>query len=226
MAKKISRKELLKGPDEFMTFSERAVAYVEEHAQAFIYAGVAAAVLLLGYLGVSWYLGYEERKGQEAYNKAYYELRKVEAAGEEMPSPDLPAELFEQVSADYGLARVSDLALPQLAGLRFQQGKVDEAISLYREFRKKNREEDPYVIMSAFALAACHEARKDYEAALQEIRPLVADPDTFMRDQALVRLVRLYRLNGRLDEARETQETLARDYPDSPFLSFTEAMLE
>jgi outer membrane protein assembly factor BamD (BamD/ComL family) len=226
MAKKISRKELLKGPDEFMTLSERAVAYVQVHAQAFIYAGVAAVVLLLGYLGVSWYLGYEERKGQEAYNKAYYELRRAEAAGEEIPSPDLPARLFEAVSQDYGLARASDLALPQLARLRFQQGKVDEAISLYRDFREENREKPSYVTMSSFALAACHEAREDYEAAIGEIRPLVEDPDAFMRDQALVRLVRLYRLSGRTEEARKTQETLARDYPDSPFLSFTEALLD
>ncbi|MCF8061746.1 MAG: tetratricopeptide repeat protein [Deltaproteobacteria bacterium] len=226
MAKKISRKELLKGPDEFMTFSERAVAYVQEHSQAFIFAGVAAVVLLLGYLGVSWYLGYEDRKGQEAYNKAYYELRKTEASEEELTSPELPAELFEQVSSDYGLARVSSLALPQLARLRFQEGKVDEAISLYRRFQEENRENESYVIMAGFALAACYEARQDYEAAVEELRPLAEDPETFLRDQALVRLVRLHRLNGSLDKARETQETLAGEYPDSPFLSFTEGLLE
>lgn len=226
MAKKISRKELLKGPDEFMTFSERAVAYVQEHAQAFIYAGVAVVVLLLGYLGVSWYLGYEDTKGQEAYNKAYYELRKVEASGAEITSPELPAELFEQVSADYGLARVSDLALPQLARLRFQQGEVDEAISLYRGFQEENREKAAYVTMAGFALAACHEARKDYDAAVQELRPLAESPETFLRDQALVRLVRLYRLKGQMEKARETQETLARDYPDSPFLPFTQGLLQ
>jgi outer membrane protein assembly factor BamD (BamD/ComL family) len=80
--------------------------------------------------------------------------------------------------------------------------------------------------MAGFALSACHESRQDYEAAVRELRPFAENPETILRDQALVRLVRLYRLNGRMDKARETQETLAGDYPDSPFLSFTEGLLE
>lgn len=226
MAKKISRKELLKGPDEFMTFSERAVAFVQEHSQAFIFAGVAVAVLVLGYLGVMWYLGYEDKKGQEAYNRAYQEIREAEASGAGLDPSSGTAALFEEVSRDHGLARVRDLALPQLARLRFQEGKVDEAITLYQEFQEEKRKDESYVTMAHLAIAACYEARQDYESAVKEVAPLAEEDGSFLREHALVRLIRLHRLSGRSNKALETQETLATEYPGSPFLPFTKGLLE
>ncbi len=226
MTKKISRKELLKGPDEFMTLTERAAVWVQGHTQALIYAGVAVAVLILGYLGVSWYLGYEDKKGQEVYNQAYQAMRKAEASGVEPDPSELPVDLFEEVSEEHGLARVSVLALPQVARLRFREGKVDEAIALYRRFQAENKAKEPYVTMARLAIAACYEAKEDYAAAVQELAPLEENDDAFLREQALVRLIRLHRLNGGASEAREMQEILYTEYPGSPFLPLTEALLQ
>lgn len=226
MAKKISRKELLKGPDEFMTLTERAAVWVQGHTQGLLYAGVAVAVLILGYLGVSWYLGYEDKKGQEVYNQAYQAMRKAEASGVEPDASALPVELFEEVGEEHGLARVSDLALPQLARLRFREGEVDEAIALYRKFEAENKAKASYVTLARLAIAACYEAKEDYTAAVQELTPFEKNDDAFLREQALVRLIRLHRLSGRSNEAREMQEILSTEYPGSPFLPLTEALLQ
>lgn len=226
MAKKLTRKELLKGPDEFMTFSERAVSYVQDHTQAFIYAGVGVVVLILGYLGVSWYMDYQDKRGQEIYNQAYYSLRKAEALGEKPEDPAVPADLFRKVSSDHRLARVSGLALPQLASLEFQEGRIDEAIELYRKFKEQSRRDKSYLAMAGLALAACFEAKTRYDAAIEELRPITEDPEAFLREQALVRLVRLHRLNGQPEKAREAQERLAGDFPESFFLSLIDGLLE
>ena len=39
-------------------------------------------------------------------------------------------------------------------------------------------------------------------------------------------LFRLYLLNGQPDKAGEVQKTLSSDYPESPFLPFTAALLQ
>ncbi|MFO7785781.1 MAG: tetratricopeptide repeat protein [Thermodesulfobacteriota bacterium] len=226
MAKKLTRKELLKGPDEFMTFSERAVSYVQDHTRAFVFAGVTVAVLILGYIGGSWYLDYKDRRGQEIYNQAYYALRNAEALGEKPEDPAVPADLFRKVSSEHRLARVSVLALPQLASLEFQEGRVGEAIELYRTFKEESRRDKAYVAMTDLAMAACLEAKGQYDDAIEGLRPITGDPESFLREQALVRLVRLHRLNGQPEKAREAHETLAGAFPESYFLSLTEGVLE
>jgi len=226
MANKESRKDLLKSPDEFLTFSERAILFVRDHSREFTYAGVAIAALLLIYLGANWYLGYEDRRGQEVYNKAYYTIRSAEASSTAPAASDSPADLFDDLIEEHGFARVSDLALPQLAHLEFQAGNVDEAIELYRSFQAETEAHSSYAAMTRLAIAGCYEAKKDYKAAEEELVPIIDEPGSALKEQALVRLVRLYLLQGRTEKARETQDMLSLQFPASPFLSFTEALFQ
>jgi len=72
--RKVTRKELLKSSDEFLTVSGRVIVYVKEHAKPFKIAGGILVGAALVYLGVNYYLNYANRKGQEAYDAAYYEV--------------------------------------------------------------------------------------------------------------------------------------------------------
>ena len=58
MAKKrVTRKQLLKEPDEFLTLSGRAALFVREHSRQFKYLGGAIATALLIYLGIITVMG-------------------------------------------------------------------------------------------------------------------------------------------------------------------------
>jgi len=225
MAKKVSRKELLKGPDEFMTLSERAAAFVQDHMKQLSAVGIALGVACLVYLGTTWYLGYSDRRGQEAYNKAYYTLRKADAAEQALQDPTLPMSLFQEVTKDHGLAKVSELALPQLARLKFQEGQYDEAISLYRAYQSEIPSQSKYQDMARLALGACYEAKKEYGPAIEEFQTLAENKGSPLRQQALLSLIRLYRLNQNPEKADEILKTFSEDYPGSPFLAFAESML-
>ena len=226
MAKKISRKELLKGPDEFMTLSERAAAFVQGHMKQISAVGIALGVACIVYLGTTWYLGYSERRGQEAYNKAYYTLRNAEAAGEGIQDPTLPMSLFQQVTEEHGLAKVSDLALTQLAYLKFQEGRHDEAISLYRAFQSEVPDRSKYQDMARLALGACYEAKKEYGSAVEELQPLAENKESPLRQQAMLSLIRIYKLEQNTEKADEILSTFGEDYPDSPFLAFAQSLVQ
>jgi len=225
MAKKLSRKDLLNSPDEFMTFSDRAVAFVKDHARQFELVGIALAVLCVVYLGISWYMGYMDKKGQEAYNKAFHAMRQAEAGVEKAQDPKAPVELFQEVVRENGMSKVSDLALPQLAYLKFQEGDIDEAIGLYREFLEEIPEGSIYGSMARLALVSCYEAKKDYEKAIEELQPMVRTDDAFLREQALVALVRMHTLSGNPEEAEKALESLEKGYPDSAFLQLSENLV-
>ncbi|MFP4037428.1 MAG: tetratricopeptide repeat protein, partial [Desulfobacteraceae bacterium] len=74
--------------------------------------------------------------------------------------------------------------------------------------------------------AACYEAEEDYGAAIEKVDPIAHDPATFLREQALLQLIRLHRLNSDPDQAGQAFETLSSDFPDSPFLDFARALIK
>ena len=225
MAKKTSRKELLKGTDEFLTLSSKAVNFITTHLRELKYAGFAIAILVVAYLGVTTYLRYVNKNGQNAYNTAYQTLTKEMKPDANPDNLRKSEELFTKVTDDYGLSKVARLALPQIAYLKFLDKKYDEAIVLYRKFLDKVSGNTEYELMANLALAACFEAKGDLKTAIETLTPVVETPDNSFREPAMLNLARLYRLDNSPEKAREILNEFVEQHADSPLLPFAKAQL-
>ena len=225
MAKKTTRKELLKGTDEFLTISSKAVNFITTHLRELKYAGFAIAILVVAYLGVTTYLRYVNKNGQNAYNTAYQTLTKEMKPDANPDNLRKSEELFIKVTDDYGLSKVARLALPQIAYLKFLDKKYDEAIVLYRKFLDKVSGNTEYELMANLALAACFEAKGDLKTAMETLIPVVEIPDNSFREPAMLSLARLYRLDNRPEKAREILTEFVEQHADSPLLPFAKAQL-
>jgi outer membrane protein assembly factor BamD (BamD/ComL family) len=224
MAKKVSRKQLLKNPDEFLTFYERVALFVREHTGPFKVAGIVVAVALLAYLGITAYLNYVNKKGQTAYNKAYDEF--VTVMEKEPGKRDLkkPEELFRKVVEDYGFSRVSLLAPSQEAYLEFQEKKYDDAISLYNAFLKK-APGPIYQSLARLAIAACYEEKGELAMAVDKLKEITARPSSPFKDQAMLGLARVYHLSNQNEKAKEILKEFVESFKDSPLLPEAHAYL-
>jgi TolA-binding protein len=225
--KRVTRKQLLKGPDEFLTFTEKAALFIREHDREFKYiAGTVAAILLI-YLGINAGIGYINKKGQSAYNMAY-DLMSAQNTDLSPESEELKrsAELFQKVLDDYGLSKASRLALPELAYLKMVEKKYDEAIPLYQEFLDKAPKNSPYQSLARIAIATCHEAMGEYEQAIEVLNQVNAQADDAFKEEALFRLVRIHRLAGQEDKAKEILEEFVEKFQASPYLPMANAHLQ
>lgn len=226
MAKKrITRKELLKGPDEFLTFTEKATIFVKEHDREVKYVAGAIAVVLLIYLGINSGMGYINKKGLNAYNTAYDMIAQNMDLSPESEELKKTAELFQQVIDDHGLSKANHLAFPELAYLKMVEKKYDEAIPLYQEFLDKTPRNSPYQSLARIAIASCHEANGEFEQAIEILNRSLATDDLF-REQTMFTLARVYRLAGQRDKAKETLENFVRQFETSPFLPMAKAHLQ
>jgi predicted negative regulator of RcsB-dependent stress response len=225
MVKKTSRKELLKGTDEFLTFSSKAVNFMTTHLRELQYAGFAIAIIVVAYLGVTTYLRYVNKNGQNAYNTAYQTLTKEMKPDANPDNLRKSEELFNKVTDDYGLSKVARLALPQIAYLKFLDKKYDEAIVLYRKFLDKVSGNTEYELMANLALAACFEAKGDLKTAMETLIPVVEIPDNSFREPAMLSLARLYRLDNKPEKAKEILNEFVEQHADSPLLPFAKAQL-
>ncbi|NIR13647.1 MAG: tetratricopeptide repeat protein [Desulfobacterales bacterium] len=223
--KKVTRKQLLKEPDEFLTFSGRAALFIRGHSRQFTYLGVAVAAGLLIYLGITTFMGYINKKGQTAYNTAYYIIAENANLEKDAQALKESAELFQKVIDKYGMSKVSRLALPELAYLRMAERKYDEAIGLYLEFLSEVPDNSPYQSLARLALAACYEANGELESAIESLSRVVDGPNDFFKEQAMLSLARVYRLDNQKDKSKKILEEFLEKFKSSPFLPIAKAHL-
>ena len=224
--KKVSRKELLKAPDEFMTLSARAMLFVREHSRQFEYIGMAIAAIIIIYLGINTYMKYINKKGQNVYNKAYYALSKNTEPGSNQEGLKRSAELFREVIDSYGLSKVSHLAIPELAYIKFLDKKYDEAISLYQKFLNEVSDQATYQSMTRMALAACYEEKGEFKMAIENLERVMSVPDDLFKEQAMLNLARVYRLAHQQEKANKILKEFIETYGNSPFLPLAKAHAE
>ncbi len=225
MTKKKTRKELLKGPDEFLTLSNKAFNFLSDHVRELQYIGVAIGVIAIGYLAINMYVRSVNKKGQDEYNKGYTVLAeniKPDADAQELQQAE---EQFLTVIDEYDLSKAARLALPQVAYVKFVEKEYDEAIAYYVQFLDKVSGDAEYESLGNLALATCYEAKGDIVAAIETLEPLVEASDNSFKEAAMLSLARLYRLDHKQEKAEEILEKFVEKYQYSPFLSMAKAHL-
>ena len=223
--KKVTRKQLLKKEDEFLTFSSRVVNLASSHQHQLKYIGFAIGVLILAYLGVQTYMNFVNKKGQDVYNEAYNilsENMKPDADPEKLKKS---VELFEKVVDEYALSKVASLALSQVGYLEYRDKKYDEAIVFYQRFLDKVSGKAQYEALANLAMATCYESKGDFKKAIEILSPVAEAKSNPFRETAMLSLVRLYRLDNQHKKAEETLKEFVEEYKTSPFLSMAKTRL-
>ena len=223
--KKKSRKELLKSPDEFMTFSDKAIQFYHSHARLFQYLGMAIVVTILIYLAANTYMKYVNRKGQDAYNAAYYALLQNLKDKPGLESLKESGALFSKVISEHGSSNAAELALPQVAFAEFIKKNYDEAIALYDQFLDSVSGYGQYSSLARLALAACYEAKGEVQRALKILAPVLVRQGDPFKEAAMLSQARLYRLDNKPEKEKETLKRFVEEYKDSPFLPFAKSRL-
>jgi len=223
--KKITRKKLLKEPDEFLTLSGKVFNYARTHVKQLEYLGIALGALVLLFFGGYTYYRYINKKGQETYNKAYEIFQNDFKPGMKLSDLKKSAELFKKVIDKYHLSKAARLALPEEAYTEFLNRDYDGAISLYRKFLDKVSGNYRYEALARLALAACYEQKGQYETAIVTLKPILVEKGNPFGEPALFHMARLYRLNHQPAEEKKAVKEFIETYKNSPFLPMIKAHL-
>lgn len=224
--KKLSRKELLKETDEFLTFSGKVALYLKEHMRQVRLVGVGLAVIVVAYISIWSYMKHTNKMGQAAYNVAYDTLvRSLQAEDADEDGIKKSEGLFEAVISDYGMSKAADLSLAQVGHAKFRDEKYDEAIDYYEEFSSKTSGNEAYETLTLLALAACHEAKGEMKKAAGILDGIMETSDNPFRENAMLNLERIYRLDNQPEKANEILKTFAKEYGSSPFFPMVKARI-
>ena len=220
MAKKkpISRKELLKKPDEFYTISSRLFRFVLEHKKQFI-GGLAALVAVV--IVISGIRYFSQRAENRVFSMLDQSFSKYQTLAQQKDS----VSAFHEVEAEFRQILKQDsrkeggkISRIIYANLCYEAGEYEKAVSLYQQALEdfKNRPFIQALILSG--LGYSHQAQKDHEKAIGFFDRIVAIPGAPLKDEALFNLGRLYAELGQAEKSRSAFEKIISDHPDSLYI--------
>lgn len=219
MAKKrTTRKELVKGPDEFITLTGKVIQWARDNAKTLIY-GVClffAAVILISVFRI-----YKNSQMTTASTQLSHAITVYKEAVEKK---DSAAETLEEVRSDFD--RLVDTYGSQAEGRigRILYGHIalagqatDEAIEMYAKAYKTFDNDPSLKNVVLNGLAKAHMEKGETAAAIENFEKIVQSSSGLFKDNALFHLGCLYMETG--DTAKSTQyfEQLTKDFPQSIF---------
>jgi len=217
-AKKVTRKQLLKEPDEFITFSARLFQFaINYKVQLLVCLGAVCALVLLA----SGVIYFSRKSEEKAFSLMQQGLNKYQTLSQTIG----PVKAYQEVSGDfeYILKKYAGkdggkLARVSYADICYKAGEYDKAISLYRQSLKDLGEQEAVKYLILNGLGYSYEAKQEYQEAVTYFQKIASGSESIMKDDALFNLGRIYQKLGNPGKSKEAYEKIVSDHPDSIFI--------
>ncbi|MBW2107532.1 MAG: tetratricopeptide repeat protein [Deltaproteobacteria bacterium] len=213
--KRITRKELLKEPDEFLTLSSKIIRFAQNNQKQMSYVGIGVVVLLLGFFAYRYMSSLSERRAYALFEEGFSHYM-AQSFGQAQHTPDpVSRDKFIQVLEKYSSTKAARLTEPLLADTYAKTGDYDKAIELYNKALEDFPEEPGLRAIFWNGLGYALEGKKDYKAAAEAFRRITTLQGDFLKAEAYFNLGRMYELMGDKEKASAAFKQVADAYPDS-----------
>jgi predicted negative regulator of RcsB-dependent stress response len=225
--KKVSRKELLKEPDEFLTASNKVVQFVRKNPRT---AAIGCAILFAALLaGVAVYSYRRQRQwtSHELFEKAYRNYRTVVLA--KNPASDKQVdELFKQFNAivsAYPSELAGERALLYSGHVLYMKKNYKGALDRYTRMKSTQLVAEGLGGLVMYNIAMTRLALNEYEAAKNLFDQLSKDKDSPYRRDASASIGAIYEAMGKKKEAAQAYRQYLKMFPKAPDAPYVRARM-
>ena len=212
--KRISRKELLKKPDEFITLSTRTLNWAKDNYLTVIIVGSALVLIISLYFGYSAYLNRQERQGHERY-----------FSSQEISDPDQKLKKLEKIIREYPGTRAAQSARVTAGHLYYQKKDYARAVSSYQAALNKGVFSQSIKTLILGNLAYAYEQKGDLPQAAKTLSEIAQGQENLLKEESLLNLARVYQKMGKKAEAKTTYQTFLKSFPQSTYSSMVKDSL-
>ena len=213
--KRITRKALLKEPDEFLTLTAKTVRFVQENQKQVSYALIGIVVVISGFLAFRYFSSVSERNAYALFEEGFTHYVGQTSQPQSAQLTEMAKEKFGEILKEYSSTTAAKLSLPVYGDIQFRAGSYDKAIELYRQALKKYSEEPSLLAILWNDLGYAYEGKKDYASAVDCFQKVIAFQGDFLKADAYFNLGRMYEALNQKEKALEAFETVASSYTDS-----------
>ena len=218
MAKKISRKKLLKEPDEFISFTGNLIRFAKKHKAKLVWSCGGIVSLILIFFGVQFFSIRADKKAATILDQTMSRYETILKENDLSKAYRDMGKDFEQILKRYSKTGAGKIATVIYANMCFKADEIDKAITLYGKALQyfSDRPSLKNIILSG--LAHSYQKKKDYEHAIEYFKMIASGPDSTMKDEALFNLGQIYGEKGDMDQKREVFQQIISDHSDSIYI--------
>jgi len=238
LAKKTSRKEL-REPDDFISFTTKAIEWASEQKFALIIGSVALALVILGSYGFRWYQVSKDKAASADFFEAKeilkapvnpaigdsegVPLEKTFASNKEKFEDAL--EKMERVYKAHSASHAALLATYFIGELHRKMGNYEKAAQYLKEYLNEEGEEAELAAFAWEGIAATLESQGKLSEAREQYRRLTKPPYHMQPDRGFYHLARLEQIEGNKEEAAKKFKEILEKYPETIFRQEIQARL-
>jgi len=213
--KRVTRKQLLKEPDEFITTTGRIIQWGQQHARQLTVAGGIIAILLVLVTAYRYYDNWVENKAFLLLDELVLKYETEKSSSDAMLAYQSTQEDFENLIRKYDKTDGGRIAMFVFAGISNDVGDADRAIEHYEASLKFFESDPTYRNFILSGLGYAYEKNKDVSKAVSYFRQIADGSDPAVIDLALFNLGRLYQQMGDTEKSVAAYTRLTTDYADS-----------
>ncbi|MFH1760494.1 MAG: tetratricopeptide repeat protein [bacterium] len=217
--KKVTRKELLNAPDEFITFSGKLLKIMATYKVQLLYA--VGLLILIGIIfsGISYFSYRSEGQAFAMLEKTMknYEVS-LKKNGSEKAFKEIKND-FIKIIDKYSGNSGGKIARIEFANISINAGDTDGAIDLYRKALEDFSDNQTVKNIILNNLGYAYEEKNDLKSAVKYFEMIVSEPDTFLKDEALFNLGRIYAAMGNEKMSRDAYKKIVSEFAGSFYLA-------
>ena len=219
MAKgEVTRKQLLKEPDQFITFSGKLIAFGQTYLKPILIgAGIILALILI-ITATNQIANRNENKASDRVQKA---LAQYSAALQDTDAKTA----YERVKADfndifeaYGSRNVVKVARIAYGDICYSAGDADAAIAAYQQALEDFAQAPALKSIVVSGLGHAYMLKDELPEAIRYFEMLSEDGEKTMKSGALFNLAWLYETTGETEKSKARYEQLLAEFPNTMYV--------
>jgi predicted negative regulator of RcsB-dependent stress response len=226
-AKKISRKELLKEPDEFLTTSAHIIEYARQNPKTVLIISVIVIICLVAAGGFYAYQRQGKLASHDLFERAALEYQMLEMSRQAATDEQLDKMLaqFEIIAKEYPSFTAGEMAQLYSGHVLHRKGDFSAALDRYTKMQTTSLVKEGLGPLILYHTGMTRFALKDYDQAVLIFDQLSKDTNSPYRREAHAAIARIYEASGKNKEAVQAYRQYLKMFPEAPDAAFVKSRI-
>ena len=226
-AKKITRKELLKEPDEFITTSAYIIEYTRQNPRKVLIISVIVVCVILAAVGFYTYQRQAKLASHDLFEKTLTDYHTL-GMSPKAPTDEQLDKLLEQfatIAKEYPSFPAGETALLYSGHVLYKKGDFAAALDRYTKMQTTSLAKQGLGPLILYHIAMTRFALKDYDQAIVVFDQLSKGTNSPYRREAHAAIARIYEASGKNKEAVQAYRQYLKMFPEAPDAAFVKCRI-